>query len=389
MVTNQSHFTMIAKTLFGLEKVLADELKSLGATNLELLNRAVSFKGDLALLYRCNLCCRTALKILVPIANFKAINEQELYEGIKQIHWPAFLLKSGTFMVDSSLKSPYFNHSKYVSLKTKDAIVDLFRQHFGVRPSIDLVNPELFIDVYIQNDDVVVSLNSSGQSLHKRGYRTDSTLAPINEVLAAGLIMLSEWNGKGNFTDPMCGSGTLLIEAALYAANIPPNANRVQFGFESWLDFDYQLFNGEKADALGKISHIDASIIGSDKTFKATSITRENAIRAGVNQFIAVSNKRFEDTIGEPNGGIMLINPPYGERLSIEEMGGFYKMIGDVMKQKYINYDVWIISSNIEAMKRIGLKPSRKIDLFNGSLPCKFNKYEIYSGSRRILNENS
>jgi putative N6-adenine-specific DNA methylase len=375
-------FAMVAKTQFGLEQILAEELRLLGAEEVEAHNRAVSFKGDLAVMYRANLCLRTALKVLVPINKFRASNETQLYDGIKKINWGQYLEKDGRLVIHTSLRSDIFTHSQYVSLKCKDAIVDQFREKHGERPSVDLTHPDLSIDIHINKDEVTVSLDSSSESLHRRGYRTDSTLAPINEVTAAGMIMLTGWNGEGNYYDPMCGSGTLLIEAGMIARNMPPNLNRAQFGFERWKDFDPMIFSQVREDAIAQIRESKANIIGSDKTYKAIDISRENITRAGLDEDIKVSNKRFEEVKGPEGGGLMIINPPYGERLPIDEIGAFYKMMGDQMKKEFDGYDVWVISSNIAALKMTGLAPSKKIQLFNGALECRYHKFEIYRGTR-------
>jgi putative N6-adenine-specific DNA methylase len=374
---------MVAKTQFGLEEVLATELRNIGATDVEVHNRAVSFTGDLRIMYKANLWLRTALKVLLPIEKFRAKNETQLYDGIKKIKWDDYLDKEGRFVIRTSLKSDFFNHSQYVSLKSKDAIADQFRDKYGIRPSVDLTHPDLSIDIHINKDEVTVSLDSSAESLHRRGYRTDSTLAPINEVTAAGMILLTGWNGEGNYVDPMCGSGTLLIEAAMIAKNMPPNLNRAQFGFERWKNYDPTLFAQVREEAVAAIRESKASIFGSDKTFKAIEISRENITRAGLDEDIKVSNKRFEEVKGPEGGGIMIINPPYGERLPIEEIGAFYKMMGDQMKKEFNGYDVWVISSNIPALKMTGLAPSKKIMLYNGALECRFHKFEIYKGTRR------
>ncbi len=376
---------MVAKTQFGLEEVLATELRNIGATEVTPHNRAVSFTGDLSIIYKANLWLRTALKVLIPIEKFRAKNESQLYDGIKKINWDQYLDKEGRFVIRTSLKSDFFNHSQYVSLKSKDAIADQFRDKYGVRPSVDLTHPDLSIDIHINKDEVTVSLDSSAESLHRRGYRTDSTLAPINEVTAAGMILLSGWNGEGNYVDPMCGSGTLLIEAAMIAKNMPPNLNRAQFGFERWKNYDPTLFAEVRAEALASMRESKANILGSDKTFKAIEISRENITRAGLDEDIKVSNKRFEEVKGPDGGGIMIINPPYGERLPIEEIGTFYKMMGDQMKKEFNGYDVWVISSNIPALKMTGLAPSKKIALYNGALECRYHKFEIYKGTRRII----
>jgi len=279
---------MVAKTQFGLEEVLATELRNIGATDVEVHNRAVSFTGDLRIMYKANLWLRTALKVLLPIEKFRAKNETQLYDGIKKIKWDDYLDKEGRFVIRTSLKSDFFNHSQYVSLKSKDAIADQFRDKYGIRPSVDLTHPDLSIDIHINKDEVTVSLDSSAESLHRRGYRTDSTLAPINEVTAAGMILLTGWNGEGNYVDPMCGSGTLLIEAAMIAKNMPPNLNRAQFGFERWKNYDPALFAQVREEAVAAIRESKASIFGSDKTFKAIEISRENITRAGLDEDIKV-----------------------------------------------------------------------------------------------------
>jgi putative N6-adenine-specific DNA methylase len=373
---------MVAKTQFGLEEVLAEELRKLGATNVEEHNRAVSFEGDKRVMYKVNLYVRTALKILIPLVKFKAINERDLYEEVRRIEWDKYLDVDGTLAIHSSVKSDFFNHSQYISQKTKDAIVDSFRDKYGRRPSVDLLTPDLSLDVHIYKDDVTISLDSSAESLHRRGYRGENTLAPINEVTAAGMILLTGWDGKGNFIDPMCGSGTLLIEAALYARNIPANRIRQTFGFHRWKDFDATLWEEIKSESEKNIIDADATFIGCDKTFKAIEIARGNVERAGLDEDIKLSNKRFEELIPPTGGGIVVMNPPYGERLPIDEISAFYKMMGDQLKKNFEGYQAWIISSNVDAMKKIGLAASKRLNLFNGALECKFHKFELYKGTR-------
>lgn len=382
---------MVAKTQFGLEEVLAEELRNLGATNIEEHNRAVSFEGDKRIMYKVNLYVRTALKILIPLVRFKAINERDLYEEVRRIEWDKYLDVDGTLAIHSSVKSDFFNHSQYISQKTKDAIVDSFRDKYGRRPSVDLMNPDLSLDVHIYKDDVTISLDSSAESLHRRGYRGENTLAPINEVTAAGMILLTGWDGKGNFVDPMCGSGTLLIEAALYARNIPANRIRQTFGFHRWKDFDAALWDEIKSESEKNIIDADANFIGCDKTYKAIEIARGNVERAGLDEDIKLSNKRFEELIPPTGGGIVVMNPPYGERLPIDEINAFYKMMGDQLKKNFEGYQAWIISSNVDAMKKIGLAASKRLNLFNGALECKFHKFELYKGTRdkRKLNPDN
>jgi putative N6-adenine-specific DNA methylase len=286
--------------------------------------------------------------------------------------------------IHTSLSTDLFNHSQYISQKVKDAIVDRYRDKFGRRPSVDTVNPHLSIAIHIVRNEVNVSFDSSSESLHRRGYRTEQTLAPINEVTAAGMIMLTGWDGKGAFVDPMCGSGTILIEAALYAKNIAPGLFKKQFGFMHWKNFDKILWQVVVEEAKAAIKETDTIFIGSDKTFKAIEIARANATRAGLDEDIRLSNKRFEE-VKPPQGvtGLVVMNPPYGERLPIEEIGPFYKQIGDKLKQDFDGYTAWIISSNVSALKKVGLAASQRLTLFNGPLECKYYKFELYKGSKR------
>lgn len=376
-------YRMIAKTQFGLEEVLAKELAQLGAGNIEKHNRAVSFTGNKELMYRANLYLRTALRILIPLTSFKARNERDLYEEIRRIKWEDYLDVDGTLAINSSARSDVFTHTQFISQKTKDAIVDRFRDQFGRRPSVDLQQPDLSIDIHIFKHDVSVALDSSAESLHRRGYREENTLAPINEVTAAGMILLTDWNGRGNFIDPMCGSGTLLIEAAMYARNFPANRLRKEFGFHRWKNFDASLWRRIKDQSEEAIIEGEAAFFGSDKTFKAIDIARGNVTRAGLDEDIRLSNKRFEEVVPPAGGGLMIMNPPYGERLPVEEISAFYKLIGDKMKKDFKGYTAWIISSNIEAMKRIGLAASKRIPLFNGALECRYHRFELYDGTRK------
>jgi putative N6-adenine-specific DNA methylase len=380
----QKTFNMVATTQQYLEPVLVNELLNIGATDVEKHNRAVSFTGDLGVMYRANLCTRTALKVLVPFVKFKARNERDLYEEIRRIDWETYLDVDGTLAVHTSLSTDYFNHSQFVSQKTKDAIVDRFRDKFGRRPSVDIADPHLSIAVHIVRDEVSISFDSSAESLHRRGYRTEQTLAPINEVTAAGMIMLTGWDGKGAFVDPMCGSGTILIEAALYAKNIAPGLFKKRFGFMHWKNYDRKLWESIVTEARANIRETDTVFIGSDKTFKAIEIARANATRAGLDEDIRLSNKRFEE-VKPPQGvaGLVVMNPPYGERLPIEEIGPFYKEIGDKLKQDFDGYTAWIISSNVSALKKVGLAASQRLTLFNGPLECKYYKFELYKGSKR------
>ncbi len=378
-----SLFTITAKTQQGLEPLLANELQKIGATQISIHNRAVSYKGDKTVLYKSNLWLRTALRILVPVAKFKVTNERELYEEVRRIDWTNYLDVDGTLAIDGIVKSDFFNHSQYVALKTKDAIVDEFRDKFGKRPSVDIVNPSLRINIHIFKDDCTISLDSSGDSLHRRGYREEANMAPLNEVTAAALILLTEWNGEGVFMDAMCGSGTILIEAAMKAKNMAPGLLHKKFGFESWKDFDAELWENIKQDAYKAIKETETTFIGSDKVFKVTEIARHNVMLAGLDEDIRISNKQFEEQKPPAQGGIVIMNPPYGERLPVEEINAFYKAIGDKMKKDFAGYQVWILSSNKEALKHIGLATSKKFTIWNGPLECKFHRYDIYAGSKR------
>ncbi|MBI5219394.1 MAG: class I SAM-dependent RNA methyltransferase [Bacteroidia bacterium] len=375
-------FEIIATTLFGLEEILAAELRELGAADIEILNRAVKYKGNQALLYKSNLHLRTAVNILKPIATFYAENEQQLYDNIRKIRWDDYFSAEKTFAIDGSSHGAIFTHSLYVALKSKDAIVDQFREKYGTRPSVDIEDPDLRINVHITDKTVVVSLDSSGSSLGKRNYRLARTQAPISEVLAAGIILLTGWDKKCDFIDPMCGSGTFSIEAALLATNIPPGRLR-NFGFETWNDFNPALWNEIKREADSRIKPPGAKIIARDIDKKALDIAIPNATRAGVKDFISFETYDFFQTQHDSGQGLVLMNPPYGERLKIDEIISFYKDIGSRLKHFYHGCDAWIISSNYEALKHFGLRTSRKIKLFNGSLECRLQKYELYMGSKK------
>jgi putative N6-adenine-specific DNA methylase len=386
--THENSSFLIAKTLKGLEEVLANELTALGAQNVKILNRAVSFSGDKAMIYRTNLHLRTALKILKPINVFKAKNEVELYKGIYNINWADYMGVENTLSIFTVVSSQYFNHTQYVALKAKDALVDQFRNSFGKRPSIDTNNPDIHIHLHLVEDECTVLLDSSGEPLNKRGYRVNSLIAPINEVLAAGMILLSGWDGKSNFIDPMCGSGTLPIEAALIAYNIPPGIFRKQFAFEKWKDFDKDLFEEIYNEDYPE-RKFEHKIIAADISSGAVRIATENAKNAFIQNKIEFITQSFERFTPPEDGGIVMMNPPYGERLKKNDIEAFYERIGNQLKKSFAGYEAWIISNNKEAIKRIGLKPSAKIPLINGALECNFLQYNLYKGSKkRTLNEN-
>jgi putative N6-adenine-specific DNA methylase len=374
---------MIAKTFFGFEEILAKELQQLGAQEVEIGTRAVSFKGDKGFMYKANLSLRTALKILKPIYYFKATNDQNLYKGIQGIDWSKYIGENQTFVIDTTIHSDNFKHSQFVSQKAKDAIVDQFREKTGQRPSIDKDFPDVRINIHIAKDQVSVALDTSGASLHHRGYRMATNIAPINEVLAAGMLLLSGWEGQGDFIDPMCGSGTILAEAAMIACHIPANINRKEFAFEKWSDWDPDLFATIESSLLNKVREFHYTIIGYDKAPSAVLKAKDNIKNANLQDYISIHERNFFDTEKTTKGPLhMLFNPPYGERLDIQ-MERFYAEIGDTLKKSYPGTNAWFITANLEALKFVGLKPSRKIKLFNGSLEARLVKYEMYEGSKR------
>lgn len=379
----EQNFKMVAKTFFGFEEILAKELQQLGAQNVEKGTRVVSFVGDKGFMYKANLALRTALKILKPIKTFKAYNDNSLYKGVQSVDWTQYLSEHNTFVVETTLHSEHFNHSQFVALKTKDAIVDQFREKTGKRPNIDKDFPDLRIHIHIDRDFATISLDTSGASLHHRGYRTATNIAPINEVLAAGMLLLTGWEGNSHFLDPMCGSGTILAEAAMIACNIPANINRKEFAFERWKDWDSELFDMILESLLKKTKEFHYTITGYDKAPSAVSKAKDNIRNANLEEYISIRHEDFFQTEKMSEGPLhMVFNPPYGERLNIE-MERFYREIGDTLKRNYPNTNAWFITANLEALKFVGLKPSRKIKLFNGKLEARLVKYEMYEGSKR------
>ena len=381
-------FKMVAKTFFGLEEILADELLKLGAKKINIGVRNVSFYGDKGFLYKANLSLRTAIRILKPIVVFDVNDDKELYSSFFNFNWEDYISVDNTFAIDSVLNSDFFTHSLYVSQKAKDGIVDRYRKLFKTRPSVDSINPDLKINIHIRNKCCTVSLDSSGKPLNQRGYRSQTNIAPINEVLAAGIILLSEWDLESDFLDPMCGSGTLLIEAAMLATNYPPNIKRSNFSFKNWNDFDLDLFVTITKSVLSKIKPFNNKILGFDKSPSAISKCNQNIINAGLEDVISISKEDFFRSKKHNDDYLYIVfNPPYGERLRID-IELFYKKIGDTLKTNYTNSCTWFITSSIEALKYVGLKPSRKIKLFNGKLESRLAKYEIYSGSKKKKNSN-
>lgn len=387
---------MLAKTFKGLEEVLAQELTELGANDVLIERRAVSFMGDKALLYRANFCLRTAIRILVEIAKPQRLAiskntkpEDALYEAVKAIDWSKYMTAETTFAIDATVYSETFRNSRFVTYRVKDAIADYWQEKAGKRPNVKVSDPDLLVNVHIANETVTVSLDSSGESLHKRGYRVATTEAPINEVLAAGMLLMAGWKGQSDFYDPMCGSGTLPIEAALIARNIAPGVFRKSFAFEKWLDFDAELWSDIYNDD-SREREFDHKIYGSDASFYAIQQATKNVKSAGVAKDVELRQIRLEE-IKWQNGPIndkmvnalIMINPPYGERLaSNKDMEDLYGKIGTALKHQFAGATAWIISSNEAAMKCIGLKPSKKMRLLNGELDCQFNKYELFNGKR-------
>jgi putative N6-adenine-specific DNA methylase len=370
-----------AKTLKGLEPLLAEELLSLGASRTEILNRGVTFYGGQAMMYRVNLASRLALRVLVPIMRFEAADTDSLYRKIKRFDWSRYLDNRMTFSIDPVVHSPHFKNSQYVALKIKDAIADRFRELTKLRPSVNREQPDLLINVHISGRWVNVSLDSSGGSLHKRGYRTGhgSFEAPLNEVLAAGMVMIAGWDGGTPFMDPMCGSGTLAIEAALIAANIPPGIFRKQYGFENWKDFDRDLME-HVVRQLPQEKEVSVPVIARDIDPEAVALTRRQVKQMDLQHIIRVEEGDFASA--EAMEGITLImNPPYGERIKADDLEALYSMTGSTLKHKFPGSDAWILSSNKKALGRIGLKASSRRPLFNGSLECSYVNYQTFLGN--------
>jgi putative N6-adenine-specific DNA methylase len=380
----EENFEMLAKSLYGFEPILARELRNLGAQNVKEGVRNVKFSGDLGFMYKANLALRTAIRILVPIHTFTLRNQDDLYKNLSMISWDEYLDENSTLAIHSSVHSQIFSHSHYVSLKSKDAIVDYFRNKYHKRPNIDLKHPDVQFDIHIDNQVCTVSLDSSGESLHKRGYRSDTNIAPINEVLAAGLVLLTGYDGTQHFIDPMCGSGTILIEAAMIANNIPANINRPEFAFEKWKNYNEELFQTIHDSLLKKVRNSTKGIMGFDKAPSAIRKAQANVENASLEEFIKIERKNFFEEENPFEGNLIVVfNPPYGERLNIN-VPEFYGKIGDTLKQNYTDTNAWLITSDFEqGLKSVGLRTSRKIKLFNGSLECRFVKYEMYSGSRK------
>jgi len=381
-------FEMVAKTFQGLEDILAGELRNLGALNVEPGKRMVSFEGDLEMMYKANFCCRTALRILKPIYKFIATDTDTLYEMVKEFDWSTILSPEKTFAIDTVTFSDEFTHSRFVTYRVKDAIVDWFTDRYGEgkRPGVRLKDADVMINVHIAGDRVTLSLDSSGESLHKRGWRVAQTEAPINEVLAAGIILMSGWHGDKPFVDPMCGSGTFLIEAAMIAANIYPGIYRRSFAFETWPDFDQELldklYNDDSQERTPEFP-----IIGADMSPKAIDIATRNVKNAGMSKYIDLQLKPLSQWTEAPANGIIVTNPPYGERISADDMDGLYELIGNKLKNIFTGYHAWIIGYHTEHFNAIHLSPSTKIPLLNGSLECELREYVIFEGDYKTYRQ--
>jgi len=381
-----NEFLMLAKTFKGLEEVLAQELVELGANNVQIQRRAVSFTGDKRMLYTANFCLRTASRVLLPIATFKAKKADEIYEQVKTIDWAQYMTSKTTFQIDATVYSDLFHHSQFITYRVKDAIADWWMEHEGVRPNVRLTDPDLYINLHIAGDSITLSLDSSGESLHKRGYRVANTQAPINEALAAGMLLLAGWKGQSDIYDPMCGSGTLLIEAALIARNIAPGIYRKGFAFEKWANFDADLFEDVYSDD-SRERDFTHKIYGSDAGFYAVQTATKNVQSANLQHDIEIKQIRIEELrLAEKNteGALVMMNPPYGERLSQDKnVLRLYQDIGSTLKHQFSGATAWIISSNEEALKCVGLRPAKRIRLMNGDLDCLFNQYVLFSGDRK------
>ena len=378
----EQEFELIAKTFMGLEPVLAKELTQLGANNVQIGRRMVSFTGDKEMMYRSNFQLRTAIRILKPICHFKARSAEDVYDKVQAVEWDKILCEKNTFSVDSVVYSEEFRNSRFVTYKVKDAIVDWFREKTGVRPNISVSNPDIRLNIHIAEDKATLSLDSSGESLHRRGYRQESVSAPLNEVLAAGMILMTGWSGETDFIDPMCGSGTLPIEAALIARNISPGVFRKEFAFEKWNDFDKDLLDRiYNDDSLEK--EFNHHVYGYDVDMKSVNTALFNVRAAGLTQDITIEQQDFKDFKKPEDKSIIVMNPPYGERISTPNLLGTYKMIGERLKHEFSGNDAWILSYREECFEQIGLKPSIKIPLYNGSLECEFRKYALFDGRMR------
>jgi putative N6-adenine-specific DNA methylase len=377
----------VAKTLYGLEKILGREIAELGGRDIEEVNRAVLFSGDLKLLYKVNYCSRTALSVLMPISEFRIRSKEDLFRGGSKIEWDRYLTEEDTFSIVPVVNSPLFDHTGYPGLVLKDAIADYFRKKTGKRPSVNNENPSILINLHISAASVTISIDSSVVPLFKRGYRQTQTTAPLNEVLAAGILLLSGWDSKTLFLDPMCGSGTFPIEAALFACKIPPGKFRSFFGFERWKGFDANLYQEIKDESEKNIRQSPVKIFGSDISEEAVNSARQNISKAGLSDLIDLTVKDFRDLKAFDIAGSIFLNPPYGQRLLPGETDKLYSETGTTLKHSFPGYTAWLITSNKESLKNIGLKHKEKYTLFNGALECTLVKFELYQGSKKVIKD--
>ena len=376
---------LLATTLYGLENVLAAELETIGAKSVRAHNRAVSFDGDKAMMYRANYHLRTALRILKPLRSFPARNENDIYRTVREMEWERHMDARNLLAVETVLLSKRYRHSGFVSQRVKDGIVDRFRDRTGRRPSVDLKDPDVSINIHLTDSHCSVSLDSSGESLHKRGYRTQPYIAPLNEVLAAGMILLSGWEPGLAFLNPMCGSGTLCIEAGMMAGGLPGGYYRNGFGFQKWKDYDPVLFESVRKERY-MVPLDDFRIFACDNAFPAIRSAQQNLAGAGLLGKVDMQRKSFDSWDTGLHEGILIMNPPYGERMEDENLAVLYKGIGDTLKQKYAGFGAWVLSGNPGALKHLGLRPGKKTTLYNGPIECRYHNYDLYEGSRKIVN---
>lgn len=377
-------FEMIAKTFQGLEEILATELTALGANDVQIGRRMVSFSGDKEMMYKANFCLRTAIRILKPIKHFKANDADEVYKKIQEVHWEDYLSTDKTFAVEPTIFSQEFRHSRFVAYKVKDAIVDYFREKTGERPGVRVNNPDVLINIHIAENDCTLSLDSSGESLHRRGYRQEAVEAPLNEVLAAGMIMMTGWKGECDLIDPMCGSGTIPIEAALIAKNIAPGVFRKGYAFEKWPDFDAELLDNIYNDDSQE-REFKHKIYGYDNNPAANVIATNNVKAAGLSKDIVLKLQAFQQFEQPAEKAIIITNPPYGERISTNDLLGLYQTIGERLKHAFVGNEAWILSYRDECFDQIGLKATQRIPLMNGALECQFRQYEIFDGKYKAF----
>ncbi len=384
MDKKEKRSTYAAKTMLGLENVLAKELADCGASDIKAGHRIVTFSGTKETLYKANYLCRTALRILCPILDFKITTQKQLYKKAFSIPWEKFFTVDQTFATFATVNNSLFTHSKYASLLLKDAIADRFRKKFYKRPFVNPQFPDVSIDLHISNNHVTISLDSSGKSLHKRGYKKATGVAPLNEVMAAGMILLSGWDKKTDFYDPMCGSGTIIIEAAMIAQNIPAGFFREMYGFKNWKDFDPALWKKVVQDASDQFRELECGIFGSDESNRMVKVAIENAKQAHLNRDVSIKRRDFFKLQPDSEKGMLITNPPYDQRIDSDDIDQFYKNIGDALKNNFQGFTAWILSGNLSAIKKIGLKSEKRIIMYNGPIESRFSKYELYAGSKRI-----